>query len=68
MDHNDLLKQFEGDVGLMGMENDIAFMKLRAELVEKYGEEGVRKVEEHGDSGGDHGSGTDNVEISMERG
>jgi hypothetical protein len=41
----DALKRFEAENATLGIKGEIAYRKLRAELVEKYGEEGVDKVD-----------------------
>jgi hypothetical protein len=41
----DALKRFEAENATLGIKGEIAYRKLRAELVEKYGEDGVAKVD-----------------------
>lgn len=43
--HNHILQKWEAELSIESAKNQVAHMKLRKELVEKYGEEGVCKVE-----------------------
>jgi hypothetical protein len=43
--HEQILNKFGAEVAILSGKNQVALMKLRKELVEKYGEEGVQKVE-----------------------
>ena len=44
-DHIHLLDDWAREVDLMLLKHDMDLRKLRAELVEKYGEDGVARVE-----------------------
>ena len=43
--HKQIINKFGAEVAILSAKNQVAHMKLRKELVEKYGEEGVQKVE-----------------------
>lgn len=45
MNHETILSQFDLQVSLMSAKNQMSHSKLRDELAEKYGEDGVQKVE-----------------------
>lgn len=45
MNHELILSKFELQTSLLSAKNQIALSALRSDLVEKYGEDGVAKVE-----------------------
>ena len=46
MNHEEILARAEREIEVKLIRHEQEFQKLRAILVDKYGEEGVRKVEE----------------------
>ena len=44
-DHELLLSKWEREQAVIGIMNEAEYQKLRNELVDKYGEDGVQKVE-----------------------
>lgn len=45
LSHESILARFEREVAVISAENERAFKELRACLVDKYGEDGVARVE-----------------------
>jgi len=43
--HKQILQKWDAELSIESAKNQVAHMKLRKELVEKYGEDGVSKVE-----------------------
>lgn len=46
LSHEQMLAMLEREVAVLHMRNEVEFQELRAGLVERYTEEGVKKVEE----------------------